>query len=140
MVQLYAHQNFDLLQNASHLITFVCYTKLLIVLDSMLRDSCWSWLDDHNLHRHKHARASPLLILCTCCVKAPTSSKPEAYQVPANFDKSILGEVDVSSKTAAELGLPHAFWLRWMQLREQVRASLLAPTMQCSARRVSCFA
>ncbi|DBA85227.1 TPA: hypothetical protein ACH3X2_005930 [Trebouxia sp. C0005] len=51
---------------------------------------------------------------------APTSSKPEAYQVPANFDKSILGEVDVSSKTAAELGLPHAFWLRWMQLREQI--------------------
>ncbi|KAL0042386.1 hypothetical protein WJX77_010878 [Trebouxia sp. C0004] len=51
---------------------------------------------------------------------APISSKPEAYQVPANFDKSILGEVDVSSKDAAELGLPHAFWLRWMQLRDQI--------------------
>ena len=66
-----------------------------------------------------------------CCSQATTSSKPETYQVPANFDKSILGEVDVSSKDAAELGLPHAFWLRWMQLREQVRAFLLLPITQC---------
>ncbi len=76
--------------------------------------------------------------LFKCWLQAPTSSKPETYQVPPNFDKSILGEVDVSSKDAAELGLPHAFWLRWMQLREQVRAFPLLPTVQCCARRVSC--
>ena len=101
---------------------------------------CWSWLDHPKLCWHKHVLVvPPVPTLLKCWLQAPRSSKPKAYQVPANFDKSILGEVDVSSKDAAELGLPHAFWLRWMQLREQVRASLLLPTMQCCARRVSCF-
>lgn len=54
-----------------------------------------------------------------------TKPAPEAYQVPADFDKSVLGEVDLSSKDAAELSLPHCFWLRWMQLRQQVTHSHL---------------
>ena len=66
-----------------------------------------------------------LQLTCTShdgCVQAPTTTKPTPapYEVPAEFDKSLLGEVDLSSKDAAELGLPHAFWLRWMHLREQV--------------------
>lgn len=48
-----------------------------------------------------------------------------AYQVPADFDKSVLGEVDLTTLDAAEVGLANAFWLRWMQLRKEARLKAL---------------
>lgn len=60
----------------------------------------------------------------TCCkrllLQGPSlRPKAVAYQVPADFDKSVLGEVDLTTLDAAETGLANAFWLRWMQLRKE---------------------
>lgn len=53
-------------------------------------------------------------------LQGPSSRpKPVGYQVPADFDASVLGEVDLTTTDAAETGLANAFWLRWMQLRRE---------------------
>lgn len=37
----------------------------------------------------------------------------------------MLGEVDLTTLDAAEVGLANAFWLRWMQLRKEARLKQL---------------
>ena len=56
--------------------------------------------------------------------------KLDPYKVPQDFDKSLLGEVDVSSKDAAEAVLRDAFWGRWMQLRAEVNTLLPSPCVK----------
>ena len=63
----------------------------------------------------------PLQALVVSLQGPSTQVKPKAYQVPSDFDKAVLGEVDVSSLDAAELGLANAFWLRWLDLRKEAR-------------------
>lgn len=66
-------------------------------------------------------------------LQGPSSRpQPVAYQVPADFDKAVLGDVDLSTSDAAELGLANAFWLRWMDLRKQARSmNLLSYALCC---------
>ena len=61
------------------------------------------------------------------CLQQTAAAKPkpgEAYQVPPDFDKSVLhiSPQDLGSKEAAQAVLPQAFWLRWFHLRQEVCA------------------
>ena len=54
-----------------------------------------------------------------CLQGRAVQAKALAYQVPADFDVSLLGKVDTSSADAAEMSMTNAFWLRWMHLRNE---------------------
>lgn len=43
-----------------------------------------------------------------------------AYEVPADWDKAVLGAVDLSTKEKARRSLPLAFKRRWLDLRSKV--------------------
>lgn len=43
-----------------------------------------------------------------------------AYEVPPDFDKAVLGAVDLSTKEKARRSLPLAFKRRWLDLRSKV--------------------
>ena len=45
----------------------------------------------------------------------------------------MLGEVDLATLDAAELGLANAFWLRWTQLRKEARFMKLIWKYQSAA-------
>ena len=51
---------------------------------------------------------------------------PDAYQLPPDFDGSVLPAADFSDKKAAQRTVPEAFFQRWMSLREQARTCGLA--------------
>ena len=80
-----------------------------------------------------------------CCsnnahdVQAPSkaAAKPAGYEVPPDFDKAVLqvSSEDLGTKQSAQSMLPHAFWLRWLHLRTEVR--LHTPILHCTTHTVS---
>ena len=57
---------------------------------------------------------------------------PPAYQVPANFDASVLSSADVKSKASASRTLPKQVFQRWTQLRLQVTSMKVNVSCVCA--------